>query len=144
MSNWNNSLQEWPSYLNLNPISNICYLKHLINPSLILYVDPYCIVDLRPKITRMDVMFFSEYPSKHSTWHESNGNNRKGAYSCTEGIREDAYSRTGGIFIRHGIRHIQCDSMKHKVILHWITMNMPYSVPYPVWKCLPYGSTHPP
>ena len=26
------------------------------------------------------------------------------------------------------------------VIAHWITMNMPY----PVWKCLPYGSTHPP
>ena len=42
--------------------------------------------------------------------------------------------------IRHGIRHINCDSMKHKVILHWITMNMPYSV----WKCLLYGSTHPP
>ena len=45
--------------------------------------------------------------------------------------------------IRHGIGHIHCDSMKHKVILHWITMNMPYPVPYPVWKCLPYGSTHP-
>ena len=44
----------------------------------------------------------------------------------------------------YGIRHIHCDSMKHKVILHWITMNMPYAVPYPVWKCLPYGSTHPP
>ena len=29
------------------------------------------------------------------------------------------------------------------VIAHWITMNMPYPVPYPVWKCLPYGSTHP-
>ena len=42
--------------------------------------------------------------------------------------------------IRHGIRHIHYDSMKHKVILHWITMNMPYHV----WKCLPYGSTHPP
>ena len=46
--------------------------------------------------------------------------------------------------IRHGIRHIHYDSMKHKVILHWITMNMPYPLPYPVWKCLPYGSTHPP
>ena len=46
--------------------------------------------------------------------------------------------------IRHGIRLIHCDSMKHKVILHWITMNMPYAVPYPVWKCLPYGSMHPP
>ena len=46
--------------------------------------------------------------------------------------------------IRHRIRHIHCDSMKHKVILHWITMNMPYAVPYPVWKRLPYGSTHPP
>ena len=43
--------------------------------------------------------------------------------------------------IRHGIRHIHCDSMKHKVILHWITMNMPYPVPYSVWKCPPYGST---
>ena len=31
----------------------------------------------------------------------------------------------------------------HLVIAHWITMNMPYPVPYPVWKCLPYGSTHP-
>ena len=29
------------------------------------------------------------------------------------------------------------------VIAHWITMNMPYPVPYPIWKCLPYGSTHP-
>ena len=42
--------------------------------------------------------------------------------------------------IRHGIRHIHCDSMKYDIMLHWITMNMPYSV----WKCLPYGSTHPP
>ena len=46
--------------------------------------------------------------------------------------------------IRHGILHFHCDSMKLKVILHWITMNMPYAVQYPVWKCLPYGSTHPP
>ena len=29
------------------------------------------------------------------------------------------------------------------VIAHWITMNMPYHMPYPVWKCLPYRSTHP-
>ena len=48
--------------------------------------------------------------------------------------------------IRHGIRHIHCDSMKYDLMLHWITMNrpMPYPVPHPVWKCLPYGSTHPP
>ena len=46
--------------------------------------------------------------------------------------------------IRHRIRHIHCDSMKYKGIPHWITMNMRYPVPYPVWKCLPYGSTHPP
>ena len=46
--------------------------------------------------------------------------------------------------IRQGIRHIRCDSMKYDLMLHWITMNMPYPVPYPVWKCLPYGSTHPP
>ena len=46
--------------------------------------------------------------------------------------------------IRHGIRHIHCDSMKYDLMLHWITMNMPYPVPYPVWKWLPYGSTHPP
>ena len=46
--------------------------------------------------------------------------------------------------IRHGIRHIHCDSMKYDLMLHWITMNMPHPVPYPVWKCLPYGSTHPP
>ena len=46
--------------------------------------------------------------------------------------------------IRHGIRYIHCDSMKYDLMLHWITMNMPYAVPYPVWKCLPYGSTHPP
>ena len=45
--------------------------------------------------------------------------------------------------IRHGIRHIHCDSMKYDLMLHWITMNMPYPVPYPVWKCLLYGSTHP-
>ena len=45
---------------------------------------------------------------------------------------------------RHGIRHIHCDSMKYDLMLHWITMNMLYAVPYPVWKCLPYGSTHPP
>ena len=44
----------------------------------------------------------------------------------------------------YGIRHIHCDSMKYDLMLHWITMNMPYPVPYPVWKCLPYGSTHPP
>ena len=29
------------------------------------------------------------------------------------------------------------------VIAYWISMNMPYDTPYPVWKCLPYGSTHP-
>ena len=29
------------------------------------------------------------------------------------------------------------------VVAHWITMNMPYPVPYPVWKCSSYGSTHP-
>ena len=29
------------------------------------------------------------------------------------------------------------------VIAHWITMNMPYHMPYPVWKCLPYRNTHP-
>ena len=46
--------------------------------------------------------------------------------------------------IRHGIRHIHCNSMKYDLILHWITMNMPYPVPYPVWKCLLYRSTHPP
>ena len=46
--------------------------------------------------------------------------------------------------IRHGIRHIHCDSMKYDLMLRWITMNMPYPVPYPIWKCLPYGSTHPP
>ena len=46
--------------------------------------------------------------------------------------------------IRHGIRHIHCDSMKYDLMLHWITMNMPYTVPYPVWKCLPYGSVHSP
>ena len=40
----------------------------------------------------------------------------------------------------YGIRHIHCDSMKHKVILHWITMN----VPYPIWKWIPYRGTHPP
>ena len=31
--------------------------------------------------------------------------------------------------IRHGIRHIHCDSMKYDLMLHWITMNMPYPVP---------------
>ena len=41
-------------------------------------------------------------------------------------------------------RHIHCDSMKYYFMLHWITMNMPYPMPYPVWKCLPYGSMHPP
>ena len=46
--------------------------------------------------------------------------------------------------IRHGIQHIHCDSMKYDLMLHWITMNIPYPVPYPVWKCLPYGSTNPP
>ena len=30
----------------------------------------------------------------------------------------------------YGTRHIHCDSMKHKVILHWITMNMPCPVLY--------------
>ena len=44
--------------------------------------------------------------------------------------------------IRHGIRHIHCDSMKHKVILHWITMKMPYPVPYPVWKYFPRTGVH--
>ena len=39
----------------------------------------------------------------------------------------------------YGIRHIHCDSMKRKVILHWITMNMLFPLPYSVWKCLPYG-----
>ena len=47
-------------------------------------------------------------------------------------------------WVRHEIRHTHCDSMKHKVILHWITMNMPYPVPYLVRKCLPYGTTHRP
>ena len=42
--------------------------------------------------------------------------------------------------IRHSIQYIHCDSMKYDFMLHWITMN----VPYPAWKCLPYGSTHPP
>ena len=42
--------------------------------------------------------------------------------------------------LSYGIRHIHCGSIKHKVILHWITINMPY----PVWKCITYGSTHPP
>ena len=46
--------------------------------------------------------------------------------------------------IQHGIWHIHCDSMKYDLMLYWITMNMPYPVPYAVWKCLPYGSTHPP
>ena len=44
--------------------------------------------------------------------------------------KEDAYSRTGGIFIRDTAQ----DSMKHKVTLHWITMNMPNPVGYPVWS----------
>ena len=39
--------------------------------------------------------------------------------------------------IWHGVRHIHCDSMKYDLMLHWITMNRPYPVPYPVWKCLP-------
>ena len=42
--------------------------------------------------------------------------------------------------ILRGILHIHYDSMKYDLMLQWITMNMPY----PVWKCLPYGSTHPP
>ena len=46
--------------------------------------------------------------------------------------------------IRQGIRHNHCNSMKYDLMLHWITMNMPYPEPYPVWKCSPYGSTHPP
>ena len=46
--------------------------------------------------------------------------------------------------IRHRIRHILCDSLKYDLMLHWITMNMPYPVPYPVLKCLPCESTHPP
>ena len=86
--------------------------------------------------------------------------------------REDAYSRTGGIFIRDmgtaygifiviqwSIRYVLLHwitmnmpyPVSYEVIqwsktlwLHWITMNMPYAVPYPRWKCLPYGSTHPP
>ena len=65
----------------------------------------------------------------------------KTCHGLTGYIREGAYSRTGGIL---NIRYLHCDSMKHKVILYWITMNMPYPVPYPVWKCLPYGSTHSP
>ena len=44
----------------------------------------------------------------------------------------------------YGIRHIHCDSVKYDLMLHWITMNMPYAVPYPVWICIPYGSTDPP
>ena len=44
----------------------------------------------------------------------------------------------------YGIRHIHCDSMKYDLMLHWITMNMLYLVPYPLWKCLPYRETHPP
>ena len=65
---------------------------------------------------------------------------------CIRGVRLDPLGRmrTGGISygIWHGIRHFIV--IQWSMTLFWITMNMPYAVPYPVWKCLPYGSTHPP
>ena len=59
-------------------------------------------------------------------------------------IREDAYSRTGGIYITGYRIFIVIQWNMTLCMLHWITMNMPFHVWYPVWKCLPYGSAHPP
>ena len=46
--------------------------------------------------------------------------------------------------IRHEIRHIHCDSMKYDLMLHWITMNMPYPVyMYAtfIFECRPDGGS---
>ena len=46
------------------------------------------------------------------------------------------------VFLWISLKHARWITYEHIVILHWITMNMPYAVPSPVWKCLRYGSTH--
>ena len=54
-------------------------------------------------------------------------------------IRKVAYSRTAGFFI--GIWHVF-------TVIQWtvthISANHNGNIPYPAWKCLPYGSQQPP
>ena len=53
--------------------------------------------------------------------------------------REDAYSRTGGIFIRDTV---------YFIVIQWSMtlcfIESQWHMPYPVWKCLLYGGMHPP
>ena len=54
--------------------------------------------------------------------------------------REDAYSPTGDIFLR--------DTASYFIVIQWsirsYIIESQWNMPYPVWKCHPYESTHPP